>query len=208
MRSEHQFCSCKIAAGQRRAVNIAAVAVPAGVEVFLIGIENVFHTGMHLQRHHLAEGNIVSQTQTEVKEVRSLNSNIVFHARTSHMLNKHRAGIGSVQRSRKPLNRAIVQRYVTVEIRCAEHTFLRRCRFAPFHGFLMFALLVGPTRLQLQIRRKGNTTFKRRSVDTRSGSIVALPHHVAEFVLLALLAQVEHVVQFRIETFNKEVRHY
>ena len=119
------------------------------------------------------------------------------------MLHQHRTGIGSRQGNGERFDRGIGCREISIGIRSTENLLLSRCRFTPFFGFVIAALLQGDSRLQLKQREVSHFSFHRQSQHFRSRTIATFFNQNP--VPLSDVLENKHIRQLSIETFYQEV---
>ena len=195
----------EITARQAGAVDILRIAVLALVEVVLIGIEEVLHAGIHLERHSLIERDVVGYLQVHVEEVgRRLFPILGDVAR--HVLHEHTASVSARKRDAQGFPWREGRGEIAVQVGGAEHSLLRGDAgvFAPRRRLLIPATLDSHARLKLHPSIR-HLPFEVHAHDAGSRTVTAL-HDLVALLVRPLFLQIEDVAQVGIEPFRQQIQ--
>ena len=142
------FDTYKYSAGQTRTIYKAGIAVGTLVKIVLVGVENIFDTGIYLHSAIVRHLDVVCNFQRHIEKLRCFHL-LVFFDISGKVLYQHATGICSGKRKLKRIEHSIVDGEISVMVRSAEHSGLSLHIVRPLFGFLVSTLLIGIAQLEV-----------------------------------------------------------
>ena len=203
--SEADFRPDEPAARQRRPVDVAGIALPALVEIRLVGVEEILHAGVELQGERSEDREFVGQFDVQREEVGRGDCHVDRRARTCGVLDEHLSGVGARQRDVEPLHGDEVGCQVAVPVGRTEHAAFVGRVVAPMLGVFVAAALPCDAGLQVEPAGEGRLRLDVDACHGRSAAVVAFEHRFALFVGFGQVARGEDMVECGVEAFDEQV---
>ena len=176
------FSPTNPAARQRRPVDVTGIALPALVEIRLVGVEEILHAGVELQGERSEDREFVGQFDVQREEVGRGDCHVDRRARTCGVLDEHLSGVGARQRDVEPLHGDEVGRQVAVPVGRTEHAAFVGRVVAPMLGVFVAAALPCDAGLQVEPAGEGRLRLDVDACHGRSAAVVSFEHRFALFV--------------------------